>query len=339
MTTRRKFIRRSASAAAAALAISVLAACGGGTAPEAGPAESGGPFPVTIKNVFGETTIEQQPQRIVTLGWNAQDVVYALGQTPVGMPSYAYGANKDGVMPWTAEHYKSSETTLLDTADGPPYEEILSLEPDVILAPYEGFDDAAYNKLSEIAPTVAYPDKAWQTSWQDQTTIIGKAIGKTDEAEKLVEETTQKIAAAAEQHPEFAGKTVSVPYFGKQLINVYKPTDPRVQLLNELGFRNAPGVEKIVRESKDENFYADVAWEKVNQVDADVIVGYVDDMSIEEFHKNDLTRQLGAVKNHSALILDDTQVIAGLSQPSVLSVDWTLEKILPELSKAANGEL
>ncbi len=40
---------------------------------------SDGAFPVTIVNMFGDTTIESRPERLVTLGWNAQDVVYALG--------------------------------------------------------------------------------------------------------------------------------------------------------------------------------------------------------------------------------------------------------------------
>lgn len=36
---------------------------------------------MTIEHPFGETTIEQEPERIVTLGWNAQDIVYALVQS------------------------------------------------------------------------------------------------------------------------------------------------------------------------------------------------------------------------------------------------------------------
>src|SRR5699024_5691736 len=122
-------------------------------------------------------------------------------------------------------------TELLDTTDGQPYEAIAKLRPDVILAPYEGFDEATYDKLSKIAPTVAYPDKAWQTTWQDQATIVGKALGKTEKAKDLVAQTEQTIAETGEKHPEFDGKSLSVAYFGSKQISVYMPTDPRVQLL------------------------------------------------------------------------------------------------------------
>src|SRR5690348_12418370 len=128
------------------LATTTLAACGrdgdkqAGTA--AGSSQSG--FPVTLKNTFGETTITKKPERIVTLGWNAQDVVYALGETPVGMPKVTYGPTADGVTAWDADKFDKSRTTLLDTGDKYPFEQIAALRPDVILAPYEGFDEATY---------------------------------------------------------------------------------------------------------------------------------------------------------------------------------------------------
>src|SRR3712207_2799403 len=73
----------------AVLALSgALAACGGpeddGSAPVVGPSASSGAFPVTIGNAFGTTEIPAEPQRVVTVGFNDQDFVLALGVTPVG---------------------------------------------------------------------------------------------------------------------------------------------------------------------------------------------------------------------------------------------------------------
>src|SRR3712207_2527892 len=72
----------------AVLALSgALTACGGsagdGSAPVEGPSSSGA-FPVTIANRFGSTEIPAEPERVVTVGFNDQDFVLALGVTPVG---------------------------------------------------------------------------------------------------------------------------------------------------------------------------------------------------------------------------------------------------------------
>src|SRR4051794_3006695 len=136
-------------------ALTVLAGCGADAEGGSGTSDSGGSgtgaFPVSIDHAFGRTTIEDQPERVVVLGWSAQDTVYALGLTPVGMPAYPYGGGDDGVLPWNDEFYDAERTTLLDTADGVPLEEVAALRPDVILAPYEGFDESVYEDLSGIA--------------------------------------------------------------------------------------------------------------------------------------------------------------------------------------------
>ncbi|MEU2000027.1 iron-siderophore ABC transporter substrate-binding protein [Rhodococcus sp. NPDC019627] len=317
--------------AGTALLVAACSSGDGGTSAEGG----GAGFPVTIENTFGSTTIDAAPERIVTLGWNAQDVVYALGETPVGMPKYSYGAEANEVMPWLQDRYDPSRTTLLDTATTIPVEQVASLAPDVVLAPYEGFDQGTYEKLSALAPTVAYPDKAWQTSWQDQTTLIGQALGKTAEAEALVTGLDDRLAHTAAEHPEFAGKTVSVVNFDTDAatVNVYMPSDPRVQVLTELGFTVAPGVSKLA-ESNPDKFFADISVENIADIDADVVVAFVaDDSTVAA---NPAYANLGALGRGTAVTLSDTKVIAGLSQTSVLATPWALERLTPQLSEAAN---
>jgi iron complex transport system substrate-binding protein len=324
--------------ATALVATTTLTACGSDADPQAGSsagtAVAG--FPVTLKNTFGETTITKKPERIVTLGWNAQDVVYALGETPVGMPKVTYGPTAAGVTAWDADKFDASKTELLDTADKFPFEKIAALKPDVILAPYEGFDAATYKTLSDIAPTVAYPGAPWQTTWQDQTLLIGEALGKKVEAEKLIAGIDDKIKQVATEHPEFKGKTITVGSFGPENY-VYMPTDPRVQILNEMGFVNAPGVEKLQAGNTKKEFALTVSKEKVPDVDADVVVAYVDGLGAQKFQADPVYSSLAAVKRGSAYVMEDQQVISGMSVVSVLSVPWVLDKIVPGLSKAAQA--
>jgi iron complex transport system substrate-binding protein len=330
--------RTAALAVAAGLVATTLAACGSDADEQAsgsaGTATAG--FPVTLKNTFGETTITKKPERIVTLGWNAQDVVYALGETPVGMPKVTYGPTAAGVTAWDADRFDPAKTELLDTSDKFPFEKIAALKPDVILAPYEGFDAATYKTLSDIAPTVAYPGAPWQTTWQDQTLLVGEALGKKAEAEKLIAGIKERISKAAAEHPEFKGKTITVGSFGPENY-VYMPTDPRVQILNELGFVNAPGVDKLQAANTKKEFAVTVSKEKVLDVDADVVVAYVDGLGAQKFNADPVYSSLAAAKRGSVYGMEDQQVISGMSAVSVLSVPWVLDKILPGLSKAAQA--
>jgi len=337
----RRHVRPAAKVVATAVAVlltaTTLAACGSDDKPaEDQPDAAAAGFPVTIKNTFGDTTIEKKPERIVTLGWNAQDIVYALGETPVGMPKVDYGPTAAGTTAWDESHFDPAKTTLLDTTDGIPFEKVAQLAPDVILAPYEGFDAAAYKTLSDIAPTVAYPGNAWQTSWQDQTTIIGQALGKSAEAQKLIDGIKELTAKVAAEHPEFKGKTITVASFGAENY-VYMPTDPRVQILNEMGFVNAPGVEALQETNTKKEFAVTISKEKVADIDADVVVGYVDGLGAAKFNADPVYSGLGAVKQGSAYLMEDQQVISGMSAVSVLSVPWVLDKIIPNLAKAASA--
>ncbi len=78
---------RRAALALTAVLVAALPACGESAADEpaaAAPAGDGA-WPVTIEHAFGETTIEEEPQRVVTVGFTEADLALALGVTPVGV--------------------------------------------------------------------------------------------------------------------------------------------------------------------------------------------------------------------------------------------------------------
>ena len=321
-----------------ALAVATLVTgCGGAAAePAAEDADGAGDaFPVSVEHTFGSTEIEAQPERVVVLGWNAQDVVYALGLTPVGMPSYPYGGGDDGVLPWNDEYFDAEQTTLLDTADGPPLEEIAALRPDVVLAPYEGFDEGVYEDLSGIAPTVAYPGEPWTTPWREQTRMIGQALGMADEAEQLISDTEEDLAAVAAEHPEFEGLTFAYTSLGAEALYAYLPSDPRVQLIEDLGFTPAPSVDELAEGADAGTFYAQLSLEQAPDIESDVLVGFTDGLTAEEALNSDLYSSVPAIGRDAAVVLDDQEVAAAASSVSVLSIPFVVDELVDGLADAA----
>lgn len=170
--------------AAAALAVT-LSACSS-SAPESTATTGGNPasddaFPVTIEHVYGETTIDEKPERVATIAWANHEVPLALGIVPVGMSKATWGDDDDnGILPWVEEKLDElgGETPVLfDETDGIDYEAVADTAPDVILAAYSGLTQEEYDTLSKIAPVVAYPDVAWGTSVDDMVEMNAKALG------------------------------------------------------------------------------------------------------------------------------------------------------------------
>ena len=82
---------RSALRGAALLATAlVVTSCGSGDDSGSGSRSGGtasgssGAFPVTIGTAFGDVTVEEEPTRVVALGWSDAETALALGVQPVG---------------------------------------------------------------------------------------------------------------------------------------------------------------------------------------------------------------------------------------------------------------
>ncbi|RYJ06214.1 MAG: hypothetical protein EON52_07520, partial [Actinomycetales bacterium] len=78
-------------------------------------------------------------------------------------------------------------------------------------------EQADYDKLSAIAPTIAdvvpagaAADSTAAATWQEELAVIGRALGREAEATTLTGQVEAAFRTAADEHPEFAGKTVSV---------------------------------------------------------------------------------------------------------------------------------
>lgn len=295
-------------------------------------------FPVTIPSVLGDAVIPEKPKRVVTIGWGTADTVVALGTTPVGMEAATWGGDDEQYFPWVREAIEKSGEQLPAVFNVYPeidMEAVLQLAPDLILAPQSGLTQAQYDTLSALAPTVAYPKGAWVTNWSDQITIIGKALGESEQAAGLISGIKADLADAAAQHPEFSDLTFAYIYAavpGK--LDLYKDGDPRVDILTALGLKEDESVAAV---DANDGFYASVGLERTDLLDhADMIFTWFnDEANKKQIEAQPLYARIPAVKRGSYLPITDTQLAMATSLITPLSVPWALQRYVPMISDAA----
>jgi len=291
-----------------------------------------------MEHAFGETEMPSEPQRVVALGWGSADAAIAMGVIPVGMEAQAYGGNEEGVHPWTAEALEGAgaETPILiPSSNGTPaYEDIAEAAPDLILAVYSGITEEQYELLSEIAPTVAYPDAAWSTPWRDVVSLVGEALGKAVEAQGVLDEVDAVLARKAEENPELDGKSVAVVWDVSGTFYVYKPADSRVSFLFDLGLVNAPSVDELA--NGESPFFFTLSYEELDKLESDIVVAFSNTQEeADAFLAQSYAQTIPAVKSGAVASVSGIQLVAAVSPPTALSLTWGIDDYVDALAAAA----
>lgn len=167
-----------------------LAACGNNKSSEAGAKKS---ETIEIKDELGTQKVKKNPKNIVVLEYSFADAVKNLGNTPVGI---ADDNKKEIIKKLYGEDVKY---TSVGTRKQPNLETISSLKPDLIIADVQRHKGISED-LKKIAPTLVL--KSREASYDDVNgsfKTIGKALGKEDKANQLLEEQDAKIKKAKEK--------------------------------------------------------------------------------------------------------------------------------------------
>jgi iron complex transport system substrate-binding protein len=336
-------------AAATLLLAAALAGCSTGstgsadTAAEPTSSTTADPdaFPVTIEHALGTTTIESEPTRIATLGWTDQDHAVALGVVPVGATKITWGGNAAGSTEWfdaAVEEAGAEAPVRYDDADGAPIDEVAELAPDLILATNSGITEAEYAKLSKIAPVVAYPEAPWTTDWRTSLEMVGRALGRTTQADAVAADTEAAIAQARADNPELQGAELIYGYLATtdlSTIGMYAPEDPRVSILRDFGMVDAPAVAAAIKPGE---FYGTVSAEKARDLDSDVLVTWVDSPeSVATIEDDKLVGQIPAVADGHWYAETDKQDAMASTNPTPLSIPVIISDFLPHVVKAVEG--
>lgn len=295
--------------------------------------------PVTIEHALRATTIDSRPERIVTIGWSDQDAAIALGVVPVGTTEW-FNNEPGALFPWAVEALADPEGArpeIVSQAGEINLEAVAALDPDLILALYEGLDEQEYELLSGIAPTVAHSADydPFGTPWQDMTVTAGIALGREEQARQLVEDVESRFAEAAAAHPQWADETLLVmASVDASNYQVFSLQDPKVRFFAGLGFQT----EFDWVAARVENNVATVSREEaLEYLDADRLVWTSDPDTLATLDSDEIYSLVPAVQNDRVLYLDYTERPypgAAVTFNSVLSIPYALELVIPELESA-----
>lgn len=292
-------------------------------------------FPVQIDHAFGTTEVPAEPERIVTLGWGAPEAVLALGVVPVAVEAQVWTVGEGNQLPWVEEAVTSLGGELPEILPNdfttPAYEQIIALEPDLILAHYSGYGQEQYDLLSDIAPTVAYPDAAWTTPWRDVIDITAQAMGRPADGQELLAGLEDYFAEQAAAHPEFDGVTVANIWDGDGVVSVYTGADPRVAMMTDLGFEISSVA--VADGDLDGVPAFEVSYEELDTIDADLLVTYhTSQEEAEAFLAKPEMQAIPAVAEGRVAQVVGTEYISAVSPPNALSIRWGMPNMVDELA-------
>lgn len=201
--------------------------------------ETTGEWPRTITHELGETTIPEQPQRIVSTSLSTTGALLALDAPLIAtaVTSPGDGADENGFFSQWADVAVERGVEVLYRDQTLDIEAVMAAEPDLIVAVTSGADAAADNlaELEAIAPTAVfnYGDK----TWQELAVEMGEATGLESNAEQVIagfDEEVERVSAGIDVP---AGTSNIIIFNGAGAQTAFaKPNGPHAKLLTSLGF-------------------------------------------------------------------------------------------------------
>lgn len=299
-------------------------------------------FPVTVEHVYGTTTIEEQPQRVVSVGLHEQDFLYALGVAPVGVKEW-FGEKPYATWDWAEDERAAlgAEPAVM-TGDGINFEWVLAQDPDLIVGIYWWMDEETYDRLSEIAPVVVSPAgyDVWAAPWQAELTIIDQATsGTTEKSEAIIAQFDDRYAEVRAAYPELEGKTGTNIYRESDgNFTAWGPNDLASKFLVDLGLVFPPQLEGLAAEDN----RITISPENADLLDMDVAVWPVsEDGDVQSVVEALPTYQsLDIAREGRSVWLDDGDGLAyaAMSWQTPLSLGYLLDILPAQLAAAADGD-
>ncbi len=262
--------------------------------------------PQSFSHAHGSTEIASAPTAVAALGPGDADAVLSLGLQPVAI------AGAGSTLPSWLQAKITGNPSVKDTVGFIDTSAIEAAKPDVIIATGD-IDDATYQRLAAIAPTVTAPkdtSRAW--NWQTQLKWIGKILGRDKDAGKLIDQVASQQTDLKNQNPNAAGKSVQVINVSDSGVSQTLTPSNAADYLSSLGFIYDPSLRRKATDRSSSRAVTDPL--SLYQLHSDVMVVVRSDKAAGNGGASGLPYQLSVYRG-TMLIVDDPNTVAALADP------------------------
>lgn len=301
-------MRTGGTAAAAALLVLGLTACGSEDSGDSGTEVSADTH--TVETAKGPVEVPRDPERVVVLDTGELDNALALGVKPVGAVTTDVDSE---FLDYLGDRTEGIES--VGTITEPNLEKIAALEPDVILSSVVRHGPL-YDQLSEIAPTVLSETVGYP--WKQNLRLNAEALDREQRADELMaayDREADEVDAEIED-----GAVISLVRFIPGETRLYSDKSFSGVILNDVGAT-------VPDAAKGEDTFLPLSDEKLGLADGDYILtstyGASEDTDQAEITSSGLWTGLEAVEQGRVTRIDD-DLITGIG---IIAADKLLDQI------------
>ncbi|AOZ93820.1 ABC transporter substrate-binding protein [Paenibacillus crassostreae] len=259
--------------------------------------EVAAPAEKTVIDSMGHSVvIPANPERII--GSYLEDYLVTLGIAPVAQWSVA-----NGIQDYLSTGLKDIPTISYDL----PPEAVASFTPDLIIIGAESqVENGLYEQYSKIAPTYVLGSEV-NSDWRTALTTIAEIVGKSDVAEKALQDYDQKVADTKVKLTEaIQEQSAAILWLtGKQFYLVDETLSSGAVLYSDLGMTPPNLVAEIPQDAK--ATWNPISLEKLATLDADhIFILNSDKGQDDDTTKSTIWSNLAAVKAGNVYELEST---------------------------------
>jgi len=268
---------------------------------------------------MGTTEVPADPQRVVVLDTGELDAVVSLGVVPVGATTTDVSTGFPAYLAGRLE-----QTEVVGTIGAPDLEAVAALQPDLVLSNVVR-DEAVYDQLSDIAPTVMAADVG--DTWRETLRLVAEALGREDRADELLAAYRDRAAevGSAVAGGDASSLEVSVVRFLPEQIRLYGQGSFIGTVLADAGFSRPPA-------QQTPETFVEASPEQVDLADADVVFttayGSAEDTPEAAVTAGPLWQGLEAVRAGRVHAVDDDVWMLGIGVTAAGLVLDDIEQLL-----------